>query len=38
MPTVSFTSALRRFLDAQGFLEMEGIDYNILKDLKRIRV
>ena len=27
-----------RFAQLQGFLEMEGIDYNILKDLKRIRV
>ena len=27
-----------RLRQLQGFLEMEGIDYNILKDLKRIRV
>ena len=27
-----------RLRQLQGFLEMEGIDYNILKDLKRVRV
>jgi RNA polymerase primary sigma factor len=27
-----------RLRQLQGFLELEGIDYNILKDLKRIRV
>jgi len=27
-----------RLRQLQGFLEMEGIDYNVLKDLKRIRV
>jgi RNA polymerase primary sigma factor len=27
-----------RLRQLQGFLEMEGVDYNILKDLKRIRV
>ncbi len=27
-----------RLRQLQGFLEMEGIDYNILKDLKRIRI
>jgi RNA polymerase primary sigma factor len=27
-----------RLRQLQGFLEMEGIDYNILRDLKRIRV
>jgi RNA polymerase primary sigma factor len=27
-----------RLRQLQGFLEMEGIDYKLLKDLKRVRV